>query len=315
MPCALEAQTVIKTFCLWLAIPTYWRIGEKESKVSMETNKQNKQNTATKQHEVPKADTVFTYGFPQLALPSKVATHSHGSKQILWYAFRVVSVYRCQGWIAACLTLSTYTLEVLQWWAHLTWVGHDTALISALCSFFFLHCRTSARHGRSTTGICVRLKSNFPRRKKPTKNKNDPKQATPTHINQGNLQSKWNKVKQTRPSQPLKCSRPPCSTPPRCQRGWSLHCVPSLVLINFWDIAHSQHALEACRANWSNFTEAANNDARSPGKMGVKFSSTQSPHPRHRRPCWWKRQALPHFLYHQGTPYPLWIVRLESTSL
>ena len=48
MPCALEAQTVIKTFCLWLAIPTYWRIGEKESKVSTETNKQNKQNTATK---------------------------------------------------------------------------------------------------------------------------------------------------------------------------------------------------------------------------------------------------------------------------
>ena len=48
MPCALEAQTVIKTFCLWLAIPTYWRIGEKESKVSMETNKQNEQNTATK---------------------------------------------------------------------------------------------------------------------------------------------------------------------------------------------------------------------------------------------------------------------------
>ena len=48
MPCALEAQTVIKTFCLWLAIPTYWRIGEKESKVSAETKKQNKQNTATK---------------------------------------------------------------------------------------------------------------------------------------------------------------------------------------------------------------------------------------------------------------------------
>ena len=23
-------------------------------------------------------------------------------------------------------------------------------------------------------------------------------------------------------------------------------------------------------------------------------------------PCWWKRPALPHFLYRQGTPYPLW---------
>ena len=31
MPCALEAQTVIKTFCLRLAIPTCWRIGEKKS--------------------------------------------------------------------------------------------------------------------------------------------------------------------------------------------------------------------------------------------------------------------------------------------
>ena len=30
MPCALEAQTT-KTCCLWLAIPTYWRIGEKKS--------------------------------------------------------------------------------------------------------------------------------------------------------------------------------------------------------------------------------------------------------------------------------------------
>ena len=23
-------------------------------------------------------------------------------------------------------------------------------------------------------------------------------------------------------------------------------------------------------------------------------------------PCWWKQQALPHFLCHQGTPYPQW---------
>ena len=38
-------------------------------------------------------------------------------------------------------------------------------------------------------------------------------------------------------------------------------------------------ALEARRANWSNFTDAANNGPRSPGKMGVNFSSTRSPHP------------------------------------
>ena len=47
--------------------------------------------------------------------------------------------------------------------------------------FFFLHCRTSARHGRSTSGISMRLKSNFPGRKKPTRNKTNQKQATPTH--------------------------------------------------------------------------------------------------------------------------------------
>ena len=40
-------------------------------------------------------------------------------------------------------------------------------------------------------------------------------------------------------------------------------------------------ALEARRANWSNFTEAANNGPRSPGNMGVNFSSARSPHPRH----------------------------------
>ena len=40
-------------------------------------------------------------------------------------------------------------------------------------------------------------------------------------------------------------------------------------------------APSARRANWSNFTEAANNDPRSPGKMGVNFSSARSPHPRH----------------------------------
>ena len=48
--------------------------------------------------------------------------------------------------------------------------------------FVFLHCRTSARHGRSTTGISMWLRSNFPKRKKPTTNPpNKTKQATPTH--------------------------------------------------------------------------------------------------------------------------------------
>ena len=42
-------------------------------------------------------------------------------------------------------------------------------------------------------------------------------------------------------------------------------------------------ALTARRANWSIFTEAANNRPRSPGEMGVNFSSTLSPHPKHSR--------------------------------
>ena len=45
MPCALEALTVIKTFCLWLAIPTCWRIGEsKKLGVFKTTQTQNTTN-------------------------------------------------------------------------------------------------------------------------------------------------------------------------------------------------------------------------------------------------------------------------------
>ena len=45
MPCALEAQTVIKTFCLWLAIPTCWRIGESKKLGVFKTTQANKQKT------------------------------------------------------------------------------------------------------------------------------------------------------------------------------------------------------------------------------------------------------------------------------
>ena len=50
MPCALEAQTVIKTFCLWFAIPTCWRIGEsKKLRVFKTTpNTQTANNNPTK---------------------------------------------------------------------------------------------------------------------------------------------------------------------------------------------------------------------------------------------------------------------------
>ena len=40
-------------------------------------------------------------------------------------------------------------------------------------------------------------------------------------------------------------------------------------------------ALATRRANWSNFTDAANSGPLSPGKMGVNFSATRSPHPKH----------------------------------
>ena len=48
-PCRARSRlsTVIKTFCLYLAIPTCWRIGEKESKVSLE-------NKATQTKHKPK---------------------------------------------------------------------------------------------------------------------------------------------------------------------------------------------------------------------------------------------------------------------
>ena len=61
--------------------------------------------------------------------------------------------------------------------------------------------------------------------KKETKNHPTKQTTTTTHTHrprrepgksQGNLQTKWNQVKHARPSQPLKCSRPPCSTPSRC---------------------------------------------------------------------------------------------------
>ena len=50
MPCTLEALTVIKTFCLWLAIPTYWRTGEsKKPGVFQIQNKQTQPKTNPKQ--------------------------------------------------------------------------------------------------------------------------------------------------------------------------------------------------------------------------------------------------------------------------
>ena len=109
--------------------------------------------------------------------------------------------------------------------------------------FFFLHCRASARHGRSTTGICVGLKSNFPgsKKQKTHTNKTQTNTTTKTHTPascQGNSQTKWDKVKQNAPlSAPHKFSSTMyCSTPPRrpmvrCQPYLHLHLDPQASLL------------------------------------------------------------------------------------
>ena len=110
--------------------------------------------------------------------------------------------------------------------------------------FFFLHCRSSTRHGRSTTGILSRWKRisgrNSPggqkttsQTKTQTKNPNTPpnkhKTTAPPPGKFAKLsETRWNK---TRPSQPLIGSLPPCSNPPRhplfrCQPYLHLHLYP-----------------------------------------------------------------------------------------
>ena len=53
MPCTLEALTVIKTFCLRLAIPTSWRIGEskKPGVFQIKQNEPNQHKTKTPQKD------------------------------------------------------------------------------------------------------------------------------------------------------------------------------------------------------------------------------------------------------------------------
>ena len=56
--------------------------------------------------------------------------------------------------------------------------------------------------------------NNQPNKTNKTSNTHTQAKARARQNSQGNLQTKWNQVKHTRPSQPLICSRPPCSTPP-----------------------------------------------------------------------------------------------------
>ena len=86
MPCALEAQTVIKTFCLRLAIPTCWRIGDSKELGVFKTTQTQKQQTNTKhktrpptpttQHPQPKRTPrtkVKHYAFRKVPMPLSTA--------------------------------------------------------------------------------------------------------------------------------------------------------------------------------------------------------------------------------------------------
>ena len=107
----------------------------------------------------------------------------------------------------------------------------STGFLNRNSFFFFLQCRTSARHGRSTTGNCKDCFRKSPWKQNP-KQKQHPHNQTNTNTTQktnthtkarrqpGNMtreicklgETRWNKS----PSQPLKCSLPPCSSSPCC---------------------------------------------------------------------------------------------------
>ena len=55
--------------------------------------------------------------------------------------------------------------------------------------FFFLHCRTSARLGRSTTGVSLWLKTNFPKERNQQPTQQNKQQKQHTHTSQGESQA------------------------------------------------------------------------------------------------------------------------------
>ena len=74
--------------------------------------------------------------------------------------------------------------------------------------FFFLHCRTSARHGRSTTGIKRRIDEISPwathtKKQKATKTQTQTK-TPPTKTAREISKTRWNEVKQRAPLSPSK---------------------------------------------------------------------------------------------------------------
>ena len=87
MPCALEAQTVIKTFCLRLAIPTFWRIGESKKLgvfKTTQTQKQQNNQTKTKPTQPKKTPRKLreTLRFQKVPKPLSTASRCHSKSHI-----------------------------------------------------------------------------------------------------------------------------------------------------------------------------------------------------------------------------------------
>ena len=97
---------------------------------------------------------------------------------------------RCDGIIATLSTSSFAKGAAGARWLH--------EVCQAVQSFFFLHCRTSARHGRSTTGISMWLRSNFPKRKKQTTNPPKTSNKTSNTHTQGKSVREICKLSETR---------------------------------------------------------------------------------------------------------------------
>ena len=104
------------------------------------------------------------------------------------------------------------------------WMVNSTPFVFFFSFFFFLHCRlVRDMVGQQLEWACDWEQISLMKETNNQPNKNQQQQHTHTQAkararqnSQGNLQTKWNQVKHMRPSQPLKCSRPPCSAPPRC---------------------------------------------------------------------------------------------------
>ena len=88
MPCALEAQTVIKTFCLWLAIPTCWRIGESK-KLGVFYQQRNTNSTQTQNNTKRHPDNYVKH----------YAFRKSPSRSVLLRDVIANPTYRCPKWL------------------------------------------------------------------------------------------------------------------------------------------------------------------------------------------------------------------------